>query len=66
MKITEVRTIPLSGATHDTAGPAAPKADEQMNTLLEVRTDEGLTGIGSCYHEPGPGRRRRSSSSGPC
>jgi D-galactarolactone cycloisomerase len=49
MKITEVLTIPLSGATHDTGWPGGTKVDEQMNTLLEVRTDEGLTGIGSVF-----------------
>ena len=49
MKITEVRTIPLSGATHDTGWPGGTKTDEQMNTLLEVTTDEGLTGIGSVF-----------------
>ncbi len=49
MKITEVRTIPLSGATHDHGWPGGTEPDEQKNTLLEVRTDEGLTGIGSCY-----------------
>jgi L-alanine-DL-glutamate epimerase-like enolase superfamily enzyme len=49
MKITEVRTIALSGATHDHGWPGGTDPDEQKNTLLEVRTDEGLTGIGSCY-----------------
>jgi L-alanine-DL-glutamate epimerase-like enolase superfamily enzyme len=49
MKITEIRTIPLSGATHDTGWPGGTKTDEQMNTLLEVKTDEGLTGIGSVF-----------------
>jgi L-alanine-DL-glutamate epimerase-like enolase superfamily enzyme len=49
MKITEVLTIPLSGATNDTGWPGGTKADEQMNTLLEVKTDEGLTGIGSVF-----------------
>jgi L-alanine-DL-glutamate epimerase-like enolase superfamily enzyme len=49
MKITEVRTIPLSGATHDTGWPGGTRTDEQMNTLLEVRSDAGLTGIGSCF-----------------
>jgi D-galactarolactone cycloisomerase len=49
MKITEVRTIPLSGATHDTGWPGGTKSDEQMNTLLEVKTDQGLTGIGSVF-----------------
>ncbi len=49
MKITEVRTIPLSGGTHDTGWPGGKAAEEQMNTLVEVRTDEGITGIGSCF-----------------
>ena len=49
MKITEVRTIPLVGATHDHGWPGGTDPNEQKNTLLEVRTDEGLTGIGSCY-----------------
>ena len=49
MKIVDVRTIPLRGATHDTGWPGGTDPDEQMNTLLEIRTDEGLTGIGSCF-----------------
>jgi D-galactarolactone cycloisomerase len=49
MKITEVRTIPLRGATHDTGWPGGTDPDAQMNTLLEVRTDEGLAGVGSCF-----------------
>jgi D-galactarolactone cycloisomerase len=49
MKITDVRTIALSGATHDTGWPGGTRTDEQMNTLVEVRSDEGLTGIGSCF-----------------
>jgi L-alanine-DL-glutamate epimerase-like enolase superfamily enzyme len=49
MKITEVRTIPLRGATHDTGWPGGTDPNEQMNTLLEVRAGDGLTGIGSCF-----------------
>jgi len=49
MKITDVRTIPLRGATHDTGWPGGTDPNEQMNTLLEIKTDEGLTGIGSCF-----------------
>ena len=49
MKITEVRTIPLGGATHDHGWPGGTDPDVQYNTLVEVRTDDGLTGIGSCY-----------------
>jgi L-alanine-DL-glutamate epimerase-like enolase superfamily enzyme len=49
MKITDVRTIPLSGATHDTGWPGGTDPNEQMNTLIEIHTDEGISGIGSCF-----------------
>lgn len=49
MKITDVKTIPLLGATHDTGWPGGTDPNEQMNTLVEIHTDEGLTGIGSCF-----------------
>lgn len=49
MKITDVRTIPLKGATHDTGWPGGTDPNEQMNTLVEILTDEGLTGLGSCF-----------------
>lgn len=49
MKITEVRSIPLSGCTHDTGWPGGTDPNEQMNTLIEVRSDGGLVGIGSCF-----------------
>ncbi len=49
MKIIDVRTIPLRGATQDTGWPGGTDPNEQMNTLLEIRSDEGLTGIGSCF-----------------
>ena len=49
MKIVDVRTIPLRGATHDTGWPGGTDPNEQMNTLLEILTDEGLRGLGSCF-----------------
>jgi L-alanine-DL-glutamate epimerase-like enolase superfamily enzyme len=49
MKITDVSTIPLRGATHDTGWPGGTDPNEQMNTLLQIRTDEGLVGLGSCF-----------------
>jgi L-alanine-DL-glutamate epimerase-like enolase superfamily enzyme len=49
MPIRDVRTIPLRGATHDTGWPGGTDPDEQMNTLVEVVTDEGISGIGSCF-----------------
>ena len=49
MKISEVRTIALRGATHDHGWPGGTDPNVQYNTLVEVYTDEGLTGLGSCY-----------------
>jgi D-galactarolactone cycloisomerase len=49
MKITDIRSIPLLGATHDTGWPGGTDPNEQMNTLIEIHTDEGLVGIGSCF-----------------
>ncbi|MBI2826598.1 MAG: mandelate racemase/muconate lactonizing enzyme family protein [Planctomycetia bacterium] len=49
MKIAEVVTIPLCGATHDHGWPGGTDPLVQYNTLLEVRTDEGPAGLGSCY-----------------
>jgi D-galactarolactone cycloisomerase len=49
MLITEVRTIALGGATHDHGWPGGTDPNVQYNTLVEVVTDEGLAGIGSCY-----------------
>jgi L-alanine-DL-glutamate epimerase-like enolase superfamily enzyme len=49
MKIVDVRTIPLRGATNDTGWPGGTDPNAQMNTLVEIRTDEGPSGIGSCF-----------------
>lgn len=49
MKITEVRTIPLRGATDDHGWPGGTDPNVQYNTLVEVVTDQGLVGLGSCY-----------------
>jgi len=49
MKITAVRTIPLGGATHDHGWPGGTDPNVQYNTLLEVVSEDGLVGIGSCY-----------------
>lgn len=49
MKIRDVKTIALRGATHDHGWPGGTDPNVQYNTLLEVHTDEGLSGIGSCY-----------------
>lgn len=49
MAIVEIKTYPLSGATQDTGWVGGTDPNEQMNTLVEVISDEGLTGIGSCF-----------------
>ena len=49
MKIAEVKTIPLGGATHDHGWPGGTDPNVQYNTLVEVISDEGISGIGSCY-----------------
>ena len=49
MKITEVRTIPLLGETPDTGWAQGTDPAENLHTLVEVRTDAGLTGWGSCF-----------------
>ena len=49
MKIVDVRTIALGGATHDHGWPGGTDPNVQYNTLVEVVGEDGLTGIGSCY-----------------
>jgi D-galactarolactone cycloisomerase len=48
IKIIDVRTIALRGATHDHGWPGGTDPNVQYNPLVEVLTDQGLTGIGSC------------------
>ncbi|HEY7331131.1 MAG TPA: mandelate racemase/muconate lactonizing enzyme family protein [Gemmataceae bacterium] len=47
MKIVDVRVIGLSGGTVDGGWPQGNKPEEDLNTLLEVHSDVGLSGIGS-------------------
>jgi len=49
MKITEVEVIPLKGGTVDGGWPQGHEPDEDINTLVIVRTDGGIEGVGSCY-----------------
>src|SRR6478735_3529831 len=48
MKIVDVRITGLSGGTVDGGWPQGNKPEEDLNTLVEVLTDEGLSGVGSC------------------
>src|SRR2546423_631593 len=47
MKITDLRITGLTGGTVDGGWPQGNKPEEDLNTLVEVLTDEGLCGIGS-------------------
>jgi L-alanine-DL-glutamate epimerase-like enolase superfamily enzyme len=47
VKITDIRITGLRGGTVDGGWPDALKMEEDLNTLVEVLTDEGLSGIGS-------------------
>ena len=47
MKIVDVRLTGLSGGTADGGWPGGMKPEEDLNTIVEVLTDEGLVGVGS-------------------
>src|SRR5260221_4581386 len=49
MKITEVRAIPLRGRIKEAGWEDDIAREENMQTLIEIVTDEGLRGYGSSY-----------------
>ncbi|HLJ55179.1 MAG TPA: mandelate racemase/muconate lactonizing enzyme family protein [Chthonomonadaceae bacterium] len=49
LKISHIRTIPLIGKTPDGGWAQGFDPNENLHTLVEVHTDEGLVGRGSCY-----------------
>ncbi len=49
MKIREVRPIPLMGQTVDSGWGSGLDKKENLHTLIEVKTEDGVTGIGSVY-----------------
>jgi L-alanine-DL-glutamate epimerase-like enolase superfamily enzyme len=49
MKITGIRALPLFGATPDGGWSQGFDAEESLHTLIEVITDEGVTGLGSVF-----------------
>ncbi len=49
MKIVAIEVCPLVGATVDGGWPQGHEPQENLHTLLRIRTDEGLVGHGSCY-----------------
>src|SRR5262245_15504295 len=49
MKITEIRLTGLAGGTVEGGWADELKPDDDVHTIVEVLTDEGLTGIGSVF-----------------
>ena len=49
MKIKEIRSIPLAGHTVDSGWGTKLDREENLHTLIEINTDEGVTGVGSVY-----------------
>src|SRR5947208_3511087 len=47
MFITDLRITGLTGGTVDGGWPQGNRPEEDLNTIIEVLTDEGLTGLGS-------------------
>ena len=49
MKITQVDVLPLTGDTVDGGWPQGHEPQENLHTLIEIHTDEGISGVGSCF-----------------
>jgi D-galactarolactone cycloisomerase len=49
MKITDIRLTGLAGATVDGGWPEGMKAENDLHTIVEVLSDEGLVGVGSVF-----------------
>lgn len=49
MKITGIDVCPLTGATVDGGWPQGHEPQENLHTLVEVHTDSGISGFGSCF-----------------
>ena len=49
MKIREIRSIPLMGRTPQGGWDHDVDPEENLHTLVEVLTDEGVTGVGSVF-----------------
>src|SRR6059058_4644609 len=47
MKVVDVRITGLTGGTVDGGWPGGNRPEDDLNTLVEVVTDEGLVGVGS-------------------
>src|SRR5437868_10729811 len=49
MKIVDIRVTGLSGGTVDGGWPQGNKPEDDVHTILEIITDEGLIGLGSVF-----------------
>jgi L-alanine-DL-glutamate epimerase-like enolase superfamily enzyme len=49
MRIRDVRVLPLLGPPPDEGWSARTSEDENLYTLVELISDEGVTGLGSIY-----------------
>jgi L-alanine-DL-glutamate epimerase-like enolase superfamily enzyme len=49
MKIVEIEVVPLTGATVDGGWPQGHEPQENLHTLVHVRTDGDIHGWGSCF-----------------
>ena len=49
MKIKEFHLLPLIGGTPDGGWTSGWSADENLHTLIELVSDEGVTGLGGIY-----------------
>ena len=49
MKIKDVRLIPLVGSTPDGGWQEGDAPEDNIHTLVEVITDEGVVGLGSIF-----------------
>jgi L-alanine-DL-glutamate epimerase-like enolase superfamily enzyme len=53
VKIVDFEVIPLSGATVDGGWPQGHETEEHLHALIELSTDDGMTGVGSCFTSGG-------------
>ena len=49
MKISNIRVHPLLGGTVDGGWPDGHQPEDDLHALLEIETDQGLTGVGSVF-----------------
>ena len=49
MRIAKIRSIPLVGETPISGWDHETRPEDNLHTLVEVETDTGLVGVGSCY-----------------